>query len=224
MDTAVGLVKAYLELCGYFVLAELPVRALDVQQSSQLQADGQEYLTYRDVTDLDIVAIRLPHRRELVQDQQNPERPLEVFLGMDPALGGSDEEMDVIIGEVKEGEARLNPALLRAETVAFAIRRVGCCPVETVEMEAQSIAQGGERHFTVPGRIQCQVRVVVFAGQGEVGKPGIRTISLAHCVDFITRRLVEAEDVLAGVQFKDPVLSFIALQLKLSRPRNRKRF
>ena len=142
---------------------------------------------------------------------------------MDPELGGSDEEMDVIIGEVKEGEAQLNPALLRAETVAFAIRRVGC-PVETVEMEARSIAEGGERHFTLPGRIRCLVRVVAFAGQGEVGKPGIRTISLAHCADFITRRLVEAEDVLAGIQFKDPVLSFLALQLKLSRPRNRKRF
>jgi hypothetical protein len=111
VDTAVSLVKAYLELCGYFVLAELPVRAVDVQQSSQLQADGQEYLTYRDVTDLDIVAIRLPRRRELVQDQQHPERPLEIFLGMDPELGGSDDEMDVIIGEVKEGEARLNPGL-----------------------------------------------------------------------------------------------------------------
>ena len=48
MDTVVGLVKAYLELCGYFVLAELPVRA-------------PEGGTYRDVTDLDIVAVRFPH-------------------------------------------------------------------------------------------------------------------------------------------------------------------
>lgn len=50
MDTAVGLVKTYLELCGYFVLAELPVRAV---------TGG----TYRDVTDVDIIAVRFPIRR-----------------------------------------------------------------------------------------------------------------------------------------------------------------
>jgi len=48
MDTAVGLVKAYLELCGYFVLAELPVRAV-------------QHGAYHDVTDLDTVAVRFPH-------------------------------------------------------------------------------------------------------------------------------------------------------------------
>ena len=47
MDTAVGLVKSYLGLAGYFVLAELPVR----ERASE---------HHRDVTDLDIVAVRFP--------------------------------------------------------------------------------------------------------------------------------------------------------------------
>jgi hypothetical protein len=46
VNTAVGLVKAYLELCGYFVLAELPVR----------EAGGGGY---RDVTDVDVLAVRV---------------------------------------------------------------------------------------------------------------------------------------------------------------------
>lgn len=50
MDTAVGLVKAYLELCCYFVLAELAVRAA-------------ERGAYHDVTDLDIVACASRIRR-----------------------------------------------------------------------------------------------------------------------------------------------------------------
>ena len=49
MDTAVALVKAYLELCGYFVLAELPVR-------------GRDKRGYHDVTDIDILAMRFPNR------------------------------------------------------------------------------------------------------------------------------------------------------------------
>lgn len=47
MDTAVGLVRAYLELSGYFVLAELPVRTLRGGRA-------------RAVTDLDILAVRFP--------------------------------------------------------------------------------------------------------------------------------------------------------------------
>jgi hypothetical protein len=48
MDTAVAIVRTYLELSGYFVLSELPVRAPDKRG-------------YHDVTDLDVVAVRFPH-------------------------------------------------------------------------------------------------------------------------------------------------------------------
>ena len=92
MDTAVGVVKAYLELCGYLVLAELPVR----------EAEGGGY---RDVTDLNIVAVRFPHPP--VGLSRHVTSPLEVFLGVDPALQVCAEGADVIVGEVKEGHARL---------------------------------------------------------------------------------------------------------------------
>jgi len=67
MDIAVGLVKAYLELCGYFGLAELPVRT----------ANGG---TYHDVTDLDIIAVRFRHPPLALP--RRIARPLDVFLGM----------------------------------------------------------------------------------------------------------------------------------------------
>lgn len=78
MDTAVGVVKTYLELCGYFVLAELPVR----------EADGGDY---RDVTDVDIVAVRFPHPPA----SRRVTGPLDVFLGVDPALSVLEEGVDV---------------------------------------------------------------------------------------------------------------------------------
>ncbi len=117
MAVSVSLVRAYLELSGYFVLTELPVRAL------------QRDLAV-DVTDLDIVAVRFPHRRTV--HRQGGDEPLDLYLGLDPALGTDEEGVDVIIGEVKEGRARLNPGLRRVATIAFALRRLGCCPDDQV--------------------------------------------------------------------------------------------
>lgn len=201
MDTAVGLVKAYLELCGYFVLAELPVRA----------PDGSGY---RDVTDLDVIAVRFPHPPLALSGRAG--RPLDVLLGTDPDLESYEAGVDVLIGEVKEGQARINPALRRAETVAFALRRLGCCPEEQIDEEAQVIVRLGQRDLAMPGRVRCRVRLVAFAGYGIAADRGVRTISLAHCAGLIAGRLRDFHDVLAGVQFKDPVMALLALQEKLS--------
>jgi hypothetical protein len=202
MDTAVSLVKAYLELCGYFVLAELPVRAPDTHG-------------YHDVTDLDVVAVRFPHTPHTLP--WRAARPLEVFLSADSTLDSFTDGVDVIIGEVKEGEARINPALHRAETIAFALRRVGCCPEEAVEEEARAIAHTGARELAMPGRVRCRVRLVAFGGHGTAFERGVLTVTLGHCAGFIAERLREARDVLAGTQFKDPVLGLFALQDKLTR-------
>lgn len=201
MDTAVALVKSYLELCGYFVLAELPVRAY--------RGDG-----YRDVTDLDIIAVRFPHTQ--TTKSRRADRPLDVFLGVDPALRASADGVDVIIGEVKEGQARINPALRRDDTIAFALRRLGCCPEHRVDEEARLIRHGGARELSMPGGVRCHVRLVAFAGRGAASDHGVYTISLGHCVDFVATRLSEARDVLGGTQFKDPVLGLLALQDKLA--------
>jgi len=201
MDTAVGIVKAYLELCGYFVLAELPVRA----------AEGGGY---RDVTDLDIVAVRFPHPP--LAPSHRVTGPLEVFLGADPALQVYEEGVDVIVGEVKEGRARLNPSLRGGETLAFALRRVGCCPESKIPEEARAIVGSGRREMAMPGQIRCQVRIVVFGGSGESGERGVRTFHLGHCWRFIEGRLRNAREVLAGSHFKDPILGFFMLRDKVT--------
>jgi hypothetical protein len=202
MDTAVGLVKAYLELGGYFVLAELPVRA----------AEGG---TYRDVTDLDIIAVRFPHPPVVLP--QRVARPLDVFLGSDPVLGGFETGVDVIVGEVKEGRARLNPALRHEETIAFALRRLGCCPEATVQAQARAIARAGVHEMTMPGQMRCRIRLVAFAGYGSLPERNVLTLELGHCVRFISEQLRSARDVLAGTQFKDAVLGLLALQDKVGR-------
>ena len=200
MDTAVGLVKAYLELCGYFVLAELPVRAA--------YDHG-----YHDVTDLDLIAVRFPHPP---RDSEQMGAPLDLFLGLDARLGTFADGVDLVIGEVKEGDARLNPALRRARTVAFALRRVACCPEPEVESEARRVAETGSTELAMPGQLPCRVRLVAFAGHGTADARGVLTVPLGHCAEFIARRLREA-GAAAGSQFGDPVLGLFALQAKLQR-------
>ena len=201
MDTAVAIVKAYLELCGYFVLAELPVRA----------ADGGGY---RDVTDVDILAVRFPHPPA---PSRHVPSPLDVFLGVDPALQVFEEGVDVIVGEVKEGRAHLNPSLRRAETLAFALRRVGCCPEPRIPEEVQAILHAGRREMLMPGEVRCQVRIVVFCGSGESGEHGVQTVLLGHCWHFIEEKLRRAREALAGSHFKDPVLGLFLLHDKVTR-------
>ena len=201
VDTAVALVKSYLEFCGYFVLAELPVRAY--------HGAG-----YQDVTDLDVIAVRFPHPPSA--RSRRADRPLDVLLGVDPVLGASSDGVDVVIGEVKEGKARVNPALRRDDTITFALRRLGCCPEDRLAEEASLIRHGGGREMSMPGGVRCRARLISFAGHGVAPDHGVQTIPLTHCVDFIMNRLSEARDVLGGAQFKDPVLGLFALQDKLA--------
>ena len=165
--------------------------------------------------DLDIIAVRFPHPP--VVFPQRVARPLDVFLGADPVLSAFEAGVDVIVGEVKEGRARLNPALRHEETIAFALRRLGCCPEATVQAEARTIARAGVHDMTMPGQMRCRIRLVAFAGYGSLPERNVLTIELGHCVRFISERLHSARDVLAGAQFKDAVLGILELQDKLAR-------
>ncbi len=107
MDAAVGLVKAYLEQCGYFVLTELPLR--------EPVGDG-----YRDVTDVDIIAVRFPHDPVPAGHQHDA---IDLLLALDARLETFEGGVDVVVGEVKAGKASLNPAFRRERTIAFALRR-----------------------------------------------------------------------------------------------------
>ena len=108
MDTAVGLVQAYLRVNGYFTVAEYPV----------LDATGPG--GPRTITDLDILAVRL-HRA--------PGASGTVDAPLDPALGAGGGA-DMIVGEVKEGRPHPNPAMRDPAVLEAAFTRFGCCAPE----------------------------------------------------------------------------------------------
>lgn len=203
MAVAVSLVRAYLELSGYFVLSELPVRSFQGQLAV-------------DVTDLDIVAVRFPHRQ--VREGAAAKEPLDIYLRLDPALEADEEGIDVIIGEVKEGRAQLDPGLRRVSTIAFAIRRLGCCPDDQVMHVVRRVLEYGETHTPMAPGLPCRVRVVAFGGSGEQPPAvGVHIVSLARCAKVIEERMDAAWDLVGALHFEDPVLGLSALPQKLGK-------
>ncbi|GAA2571350.1 hypothetical protein [Microbacterium binotii] len=155
MDTAVGLVQAYLRVNGYFTVAEYPV----------LDATGPG--GPRTITDLDILAVRL-HRA--------PGASGTVDAPLDPALGAGGGA-DMILGEVKEGRPHPNPAMRDPAVLEAAFTRFGCCaPTDAARLVAELLETG--RTVAPEGHT---IRTVVFGNPtsppGPVASPCARAIA-----------------------------------------------
>jgi hypothetical protein len=132
MDTAVGFVRAYLQLNGYFTITEYPVvRKL---------GDGR----YRSLTDVDVAGYHLPYG--------------EPDFAPDPVLRVPDDRPDILIGEVKEGLAQINDSANDPEVLAKILRRfAGCTATEAATASLTLLARG-----TVDIRSGHRVRLVAF--------------------------------------------------------------
>ena len=153
MDTSVALVQAYLQVNGYFTVVEYPV----------LEAFRGDHA--RAVTDLDVLAFRFAGAGHDVIRGRG-QRPLSGrTAGVDPALGCPTDRPDMIVGEVKEGAARLNDAMRDPAVLAIALVRFGCCaPEHATGLTAKLLASG---HVTAPGG--HSIRIVAFGDAGDSG-------------------------------------------------------
>ena len=204
MDTAVSIVESYLRVNGYFTIAEYPI-------VEEMRGDQ-----HRSLTDIDILAFRFPlvgatrvraGRRTVDPEQHEP----------DAALGLGAGAADMIIGEVKEGGARLNagardPIVLRATLIRF-----GCC----TEDEADAVVTELLRHGRSSTRAGHQIRIVVFASAGEETDAHRFTfVGLGHAVDYLRNHMDQHWSVLRHSQIKDPALAFLLTLEKARRGGN----
>ncbi len=116
MDTAVALVETYLRLNGYLTVTEYPI----------LEVSGRDET--RTVSDLDVLAFRFPAAGHELHPRRHGALRGDLHEQIDPALGASPGQADMIVGEVKRGQARFNPATRNAEVLAAGLLRFGCCP------------------------------------------------------------------------------------------------
>jgi len=96
MDTAVGLIQAYLRLNGFFTVTEYPIITRSRSGS-------------RTLTDIDVLAMRFPGAERWVSE---PAQRGEA-LPADPKLALGEDRLQMIIGEVKEGKARFKVISLK---------------------------------------------------------------------------------------------------------------
>jgi hypothetical protein len=196
MDTAVALVQAYLHVNGYFTVVEFPV----------LEAFREG--PARSVTDLDILAFRFPRASTDVIQHQRREHVAEQAFAPDPVLGCPSNRPDMIVGEVKEGAARLNDAARDPAVLAVALARFGCCRAEHAdEIAHRLVAQGSVK---IPEG--HTVRMVAFGVAPEHAVNAHATIvPMRHVVEFLRRYLRAHWDVLRHTQVKEPTFAVLAL-------------
>lgn len=195
MDTAVALVQAYLHVNGYFTVTEYPV--LEAGRAGQA----------RTVTDLDVLAYRFAGAGEHVAGGRG-HGPFALIRGPDPALGAPSHCPDMIVGEVKEGRAPLNPAMRDPAVLGVALARFGCCPLEDAsELTGRLLTKGSA---TSPSG--HSIRIVAFGDAASSTHHGSwATVTMRHVVEFLQTYLPQHWAVLRHAQFHDSALATLAL-------------
>lgn len=198
MDIGVELVEAYLRLNGYFTLTELEV-------TRRSPAGG-----YETVTDVDIAAVRFPGRL-LVVDSHHPGES-EALLIDDPVLGLEDDSVDVIIGEVKQGQAVFNPGLTEHDALHAVLQRVAWLYATGIDdvvhdLQSQAVCVGPAR-----GGGLVRTRLVAF-GRSDVND--VNVISLSHVLSTMVAFFDRFDEVLRPAQFRDPASALLRLLVKV---------
>lgn len=197
MDHAVALVEAYLQLNGYFTVAEYPV----------IESYGKQH--YGVATDLDILAFRFPGAGRLIAGRGGTR-----LFAPDPALGVDGDTADMLIGEVKEGHAELNRNARNPDVLRTVLARFGCCSLREVDKTIQELLNKGEADAHAGHR----VRLMAFgSSDGPPPQGGYSTLTLGHIADFIEGYLDQYWKVLRHAQFKHPVLGLIMVLEKARR-------
>ena len=179
-----------------FTVTEYPVL--------ELMASGE----YRNLTDVDILALRLPSDGHSGPDSSQP------LIAVDPALGVDESRLDLIIAEVKEGKAELNSAGRDPAVLTAALRRFGHIDDKTVADIIEQLLEDGEAVH--PAGIR--VRLCAF-GARPPHRSDVPYMWRLHgdLTEYIRKTLDEHWAAAQTIQSKDPVLAFILLMEKSAR-------
>ena len=204
MNSAVDLVRSDLQIIGYFTVSDMPV----IRR-------GMGGL-FQEVTDIDILALRFPAADHIVS-QGKPGPDDDLHLARDPVLDVPKDRMDFIIGEVKEGRPRLNPALLHDDTLYTALVRAGNCPPQVLDRLVEDLQRDGEAFMSAADAgIPARIRLVAF-GDGEgADEPGFTVVPLRQVATFVQAHLRRYHQILHPVRITDPALGLLHLLEKVT--------
>jgi len=197
MDVAVNLVESYLRLNGYLTLSEIEVQARN--------RDG----TFGPLTDVDIDGFRFPGDT-YVAEAPAPDQT-RLLLISDEVLDLADDRIDVIVGEVKQGEAVFNPSLSNPKVLQSVLRRVGWVYADGIEGVVERLSQGGISFDPARGGGEIRTRMVAF---GRSERSGPHTIALSHVIESLVHFMEHYDDVLRSAEFREPAPALLRLLVK----------
>jgi len=198
MDEPVALVETYLRLHGYFTVTEYPV----------VEAFGGR--AFRASTDLDILAVRFPGAGWPFAFGRGA--PREEFVP-DPHLGTPRDEVDMIIGEVKEGRAELNRGATDPRVLCAALARFGCCPPDHAAETAARLVRKGIAH-THSGH---RVRLVAFGSTHPDGPMRYSVVQLGQVTAWLESYIDQNWALVSQAHFKDPAFALLVTLAKARR-------
>lgn len=197
MDVAVNLVESYLRLNGYLTLSEL-----------EIQGEAEDG-SFETLTDVDIVALRFPGPAHAADAHEDDD--CQMLLIDDPELRLEDDVVDLIIGEVKQGDAVFNPGLTRHEVLHSVLRRVEWLFAESSLEVVELLQEASIAHVPLRAGGLLRARLVAF---GRSPVTDLHTMSLAHIVEMMVGFMEEFDEVLRPAQFKDPAPALLRLLTK----------
>lgn len=196
MDVAVDLVEVFLRFNGYLTLSEWHVLAKNQRGD------------WEPMTDVDILGVRFPGQI-LIADSRSDETPDEgldvpgVLLRLEP------DTVDVIIGEVKQGEAVFNPSLTRPHTLHTVLHRLEWLYQEgDLERVVTDLRGKGVCYTPSRGGGQVRTRLIAF---GQAQEPTMNVIPLGSILERVALALEEYEDILRSVLFASPSAATLKL-------------
>lgn len=200
MDVSTELVRAYLHVNGYFTATDYPL------------VESRRDHTPRTVTDIDMLAVRLGHPD--VATRQHPQK-LSTVSGPvtahpDAALKSPNSHTDMIVAEIKQGRAQVNPAATDRRVLAAALTRFGCCSTSEAPGLVNTLIRNGS------ARTECDhtIRMVIFASHGDRAPRGWHWIHLEHVFRFLDHFLRYERNSLAHADLHDPALAWLSLMHK----------
>lgn len=199
MDIAVNLVETYLRLNGYLTLSEFEVQAR--------RSDG----VFEAVTDIDIMAIRFPGALFAGDPHDAADPDTRLLLLADPELRLEPDQIDVIVGEVKQSDAEFNPGIRDHAVLHQMLRRIEWLFASDLTSVVDDLASTDRCVAVARGGGTIRVRLVAF---GRAPAVDLHTMTHAHMVRTLLGFFSGTDLAFRPVQFRDPAPAMLRLLVK----------
>lgn len=195
MDVAVDLVEVFLRLNGYLTLSEWHILAED---------ERGDWVT---LTDVDILGVRFPGQ-VLLADTHDADEAAELEMP-GTVLQLEDDTVDVIIGEVKQGDAVLNPSLTAHGTLHTVLHRLQWLYSQRdLRSVVEDLRDKGVCYTPARAGGRVRTRLVAF---GQASTPSLNVVPLGVILERVAMTLDRHEDILRSVLFASPSAATLKL-------------